>query len=404
MRFYILFAAAMLFVPAEAQTSPDIASVLTAPVGIERREDVTSVPLRPHMGKVAIMASLNGAEREFVFDTGSPSMISRALADELGLELVGQNRGRDANGAEVVTDVAIVDRLDIGGISFRSVPVLIHDFTAVDPDGCFIRDGVIGSEIFPGSAWRMDAGRQVLEIAGDAALLMPEDGAEPPVAGPLEDFGYPHAPVFRYSIGGFEDRGLFDTGSSDSVTLFSQAAGNRQVKKAMVRGTLRTGRGSEGISAGGAGEETDLARFDLEGMKIGEVDLGRQSGTLRQVPPSLLGLGILDNYRVTLDYPGGRILFELREEPARGRVHPGYALQETADGVRVLQLYKGSAAAKAGLKLHDEVVAIDGQPLTGAQDPCVTARWLAEGRPAETARTLTIRRSGKAIEIKISGD
>ena len=328
-------------------------------------------------------------------------MISRELADQLGLTVVGQNRGRDANRAEVVTDVAVIDRLSIGGVTFRSVPVMIHDFRKVDPDGCFIGSGVIGSEIFPGSAWQIDTEHQRLGIASRADLLMSEEAAGQVQAAPLRDFGYPHAPVFSYAIGGMEDHGLFDTGSSEAVTLFRNVAGDRKVKKAMVRGTVRPGKGSEGVSAGGAGEVTDLLRFDIEGMKVGQIDLGRREGALRQAPPTLLGLGLLRTHRVTLDYPEGRFLFEPRNAPAPEHSFPGYALRDTGNEVRVVQLFEGSRAAKAGLKLGDEVVAMDGAALPVEGDACAAARWLVESRPAETARTLTILRGGKRVDLSL---
>jgi predicted aspartyl protease len=85
------------------------------------------------MGKFSINAAMNDLERRFVFDTGSPTMISRELAAELDLVIIGSNTGRDANGREVTTDIGIVDRLTIGGVTFRSVPVLVSDFRAIDP-------------------------------------------------------------------------------------------------------------------------------------------------------------------------------------------------------------------------------------------------------------------------------
>src|SRR5690606_18227869 len=157
----------------------------------------------------------------------------------------------DANGRNVTTDIAIVDRLSIGGVTFRSVPVLIHDFSSIDPNGCFFAGGVIVSEIFLGCACRIATERHLLQIAARAEALSTPDVSQPSLVAPLHDFGYPHAPVFDYRIGSFEDRGLFDTGSSETITLFARVAQDTRVKQAMIPDSIRVGRGSEGVSAGG---------------------------------------------------------------------------------------------------------------------------------------------------------
>lgn len=388
-------------IQAHAQMTPEAAAALQRPIDIEREEDVTSVPLIPHMGKFAIDASLNGVKRQFVFDTGSPSMISRELAEQLDLQVIGSNTGRDANGRKVTTQIAVVDRLTLGGVTFRRVPVLIADFGVSDPRGCFFDGGVIGSEIFSGSVWHIDAEQQILQIAGSVADLPDWGIAEDTIVAPLRDLGYPHAPVFDYSFGDFADRGLFDTGNSDTIILFDPVAQDTRVKSAMIAGTVREGRGTHGVSAAGLGATTDLLRFEVEGMRLGGTELDRHSGTTRNAPPSLIGLGILDTHDVTLDYPGARMFLHFRRQPQAASSHPGYALMESGAEVRVVQLFGGSAAQRAGLVLGDRVVAIDGRELSADSVACETTRWLVELQPAQSARQLTVLRDGQRVEIDL---
>lgn len=399
----ILFPLSAMLLPLQthAQITPEAATVLQKPIAIEREEVVARVPLIPHMGKFSINAAMNGLERRFVFDTGSPTMISRELAAELDLVIIGSNTGRDANGREVTTDIGIVDRLTIGGVTFRSVPVLVSDFRAIDPAGCFIDAGVIGSEIFPGSVWHIDAERQILQIAERLADLPEIAAAEDTIVVPLHDFGYPHAPVFDYAIGEFADKGLFDTGNSDTIVLFDQVMQDARVASAIIPGTVREGRGSHGVSAAGLGADTDLLRFEIEGMRMGMTELGRHRATTRNAPPSLVGLGILDTHDVTLDYSEARIILHPRERPHTPPPHPGYALMQLAGNVRVVQLYHGSLAERAGLKLGDKVVAIDDRTLATGASNCETAQWLVEAGPARSAQRLTVLRNDQPVEIRL---
>lgn len=386
---------------AQAQMTPEAAATLQRSIAAEREADVVSVPFTLQMGKLAIDAAVNGAERQFIFDTGSPTLISRELAKKLDLTIIGSNTGYDANGREVTTDIAIVDRLKIAAITFRSVPVLIADFSIADPDGCLFDGGVIGSEILPGHVWHIDATRQVLNIAANLDDLASDGISAHAISAPLYDFGYPHAPIFDYSIGELTDKGLFDTGNSDTITLFDRVARDPQVQGAMISGSVRKGRGSHGVSAAGQGATSDLLRFEIEGVQLSSQNLGQQIATTRNAAPSLIGLGILGTHSVTLDYPNALILLHPRAQPQPNPSHPGYALMTRDGEVRVTQLYNGSPAQRAGLTLGDSVVGIDGRELSHKDNACETMRWLVEMRVAKSARRLTVLRDGQRVEVDL---
>lgn len=385
---------------AQAQMSPEVVAALQEPVAVERTNDVETVPLIPHMGKFAIRAAMNGLERGFVFDTGSPTLISRELADELNLIVIGSNTGRDANGRPVTTEIAVVEQLTIGGLTFSKVPVLIADFGLSDPDGCFFDGGVIGSEIFPGSVWHIDGEAQTVQIAGDIDDISGLEDMTAAAVTQLHIGSYPYAPVFDYAFGAFEDRALFDTGNSDTIILFDRVVQDQRVQRSIVPGSLRKGRGSHGVSAGGLGADSDLLRFEVEGLEM-SVELPRLSATIRNAPPSLIGLGMLNRYDVTLDYPGKRMLLSERAVPATTAEHPGYAVMMVEGTARVVQLFEASPAQRAGLQLGDEVLAIDGRSLRDPEEPCSVVRWLAENRPTHLADTVTVVRNGQSVELSL---
>lgn len=376
----------------------DLRAIFSAPIGIERAEDGTSIPIEIRMDKLFVDASINGETREFIFDTGSPTLITRELADALGMVTLAQNTGVDAHGTPVTMDIAVAETLTLGGVTFSDVPVLIFDPSTLELGPCVFDGGVIGSEIFPGSVWRIDTEARTLTIASGP-------GAEdrPAVRAPLSDFGYPHAPIIDYRIGDLADRALFDTGSAEAVTLFAQVADARPVRRHVDSDSLREGRGIEGVSAGGASEIDDLLRFTLEEFELGGVNLGPLDGTVRQAPPTLAGAGLLSRYVVTLDYVNGEFRLTPRSAPEPRAPHAGYAIGYENGEARVAQLFEGSPAAEAGLELGDHVVAIDGHSTRiGEGNPlCSSALRLADGVDLAAARTLEVERGGATLRIEL---
>lgn len=401
MKTLLLAALALVLASATAAAQNREASMTShGGITIERTSDVTSVPLEDLGGKLFLRAGVNGTERSFIFDTGSPTMLSKQLASELGLEIIGERTGIDANGVPITTELAILDQLTLGDTTFRNIPILIFDFSAIPLGTCIFDGGVLGSELLPESAWRIDLDRRVMEIAETAEAL-----AEHPKTkqAPLTLSGYPHMPVIDYSVNGFKDKALFDTGNAGTLVLFKDILGDREVNQAIKRRSLHRGRGTEGVSAGGMGQEVELHRFKLKDLRIGRHSIGAVSASTRQVPPSLIGSGMLKSNVVTLDYPGGTFSWHPREEPAPAPADQGFGVSFVDGKPLVVQLFEGSTAEKKGLRLGDEVLSLDGRLLAAKTDAerCEQLRWLIGSQTEQPYRSLTVLRNGQPVSIDL---
>ncbi|MEM9169895.1 MAG: aspartyl protease family protein [Pseudomonadota bacterium] len=379
---------------------PDHQTAQTKPPVIERGSPATTVPLDVRLGKLFLEAAVDGAAKEFIFDTGSPTILAKDFAQSLDLKIVGRNTGRDANGREVTMDVAVVDALSLGDVTFRDVRVLVFDFSQLELGPCMFDGGVIGSEIFPGSLWEIDTERRVLTISAP--------GAAPPAAASsraitLYDFGYPHTPIVDYSVGDVQDKAIFDTGNAEELILFERVAQSDGVRKSMSKKSLQKGRGSDGVSAGGRGAIRDLRRFTLKDASLSAADIGPVRATTRTTAPTLIGAGLLDRFVVTLDYPSNRFVLSEREKPEPTRPFPGYALSFVDGVATVTQLFEGSPAARAGLRLGDAVTAINARATADldAESVCQATRWLGEALDRTAAVDLVVERAGRTRNVRI---
>lgn len=383
-----------------AAQEPRSGAVLSKPPVIERTVQVTVVPMDVRMGKLFINAAVDGETREFIFDTGSPTILTKDLANALKIEIIGQNTGTDANGREVTMDIAVVETLSLGDLTFRDVPVLIFDPDQLELGPCLFDGGVIGSEILPGSVWNVDTEQGRLTVSAPGAATPPK---EPALTARLYDFGYPHTPVVDYSIGDIHDKAIFDTGSAEEVVLFEGVAESKKVRRGIAAGTLLKGRGSDGISAGGPGEVRDLSRFTLPEFHLGQERAGPVRATTRKIAPTLIGAAILDRYTVTLDYAAGKFILTDRAKRLTRTPEPGYAVSIVNGAVSVTQLFEGTAAAQAGLRLGDRVVSVNGRSLQALEPGavCEVTFWLADAFDQTAAAELVVDRAGEQKTIRI---
>lgn len=311
------------------------------------------LPLEVLATKLFVEVEVGGSPRRFVFDTGSPSMISAELAAELDLDIIGKTQGTDSHGAIVDTDIAQTD-FTFGETTFHKVPIFVADFPKTAQ--CLF-DGVLGSEVLPLCAWQIDLPDSVLRCNSNLKDL---DHLKKAKKQTLYNFGYPHAPIMDIRFAKkARSKAMFDTGSPGYLAIappdFDGAKQNNAIGKTI------SGHGSIGGSLGGRAPDEDQLKSELKTLSIGNIPLGRVGALLRESPPSLIGASILEHFVVTLDSKSAFAYFDqYREGPfARRSFGFGLSFEETPT---ISLVWDHSPAADAGLRVGQQVTAINGQP------------------------------------------
>ena len=266
-----------------AKKSSSLEATPSKSLVLERSAPLTRVPLEIRMKKLFVTATVEDQTREFIFDTGSPTILSRELADALELEYTGSNTGQDANGSMVTMDTAVVPSLTLGDLTFHQVPVLVFDFDQLYLGSCMFDGGVLGSELLPGSVWRFDTENGLLQIADASQVSTPS----PTLSAPMTDMGYPHYPVVDYEVGDVTDKAIFDTGNSGELVVFSRVMQDPTVQ-AHVALDRSDEEGSDSVSTGGAGPIRGLTYFSCR-MFRWEVCIEYPKASTRTSPPRCWG-------------------------------------------------------------------------------------------------------------------
>ena len=310
------------------------------------------VPMRVFANQLHVEVEVNGTPRRFLFDTGSPSMMTSTLAAELGLEAIDRRQGRDSNGAVVDTDIVQAD-LTVGGTTFRKVPVFVADFPKV-PQCLF--DGVLGSELLPLCAWQIDVPGAALRCNTDASALAHVASAQ---RLQLHDFGYPHAPFLDVRLADdATSKVLFDTGSPEYMAISPPDLEGARRNNGV--GATRAGAGSIGGSIGGRAPEKDQLLVWLNALEIGNVSLGRVAAVRRESPPSLIGASILEHFVVTLDARNSTAWFDQYRDGPFEKPSFGFGLG-FEDSVFVSMVWEDSPADMAGLRVGQVVTSLGGR-------------------------------------------
>ncbi|MFP6737576.1 MAG: PDZ domain-containing protein [Planctomycetota bacterium] len=133
----------------------------------------------------------------------------------------------------------------------------------------------------------------------------------------------------------------------------------------------------------------DLALLQLEGSRIGKLNPVQFS--MEEPPP-------VGSFIATVSPGGGVIALGVISVAPRGlkqRGILGISFSQREDSARLGQVFPGTGAAKAGLKVGDEILEIDGKPVSSGRE---VAELLGRKVPGDKVH-LKIRREDKDLEI-----
>lgn len=357
----------LMFAPtSHGATAPKLPTLASQPF-------LETLPITIENNKIYLNAAVNGKTFRFIFDSGSPTVLTKAVADQLGLDSFGSNTGSDANGQRVTMEQVQINTLALGRVEFKDFTALVFDPTGLDVASCMLEGGVIGSDLFPLAVWQLNAENKTLSLASSTDDLK---HIKPAKRVPLLQFGYPYAPIFDYEVGKkYRDKLMLDTGAPVEFTL-AEPVFEALLRESQADGSV-VGTGYDGESAASVTEPREMARFHVESIKMGELRLKDVEGPVRSKAPTLMGARILESHVVTLDYINNSAYF-LPIKARKPTKEASVQFRMVAGRVQVSYLADDSRSKQKGVELGHTVLAINGVDVSNIDDStrCEKVRWL----------------------------
>lgn len=317
------------------------------------------VPFTLYSGHIYVDVVIDGkGPFHFVFDTGAPNIMSPTTARQLGLTSGGNVEAKGTGGVQraAMTKVATIR---IGGATLRDQKIVILDLPSSASEGRSI-DGLIGSEWLNRYPTRIDYAASTLTFYPPGG---PHDtGTEQAIA--LRFRG--RLPQIDASVDGLGGRFTIDTGSNGSLNLYPGFV----ERNGLVDRYRATTAVMSAVGVGGPVYSlvTRAGQLNVAGHIVKKpVTFLPKARTGTSADPQTagnIGSGVLRRFTITLDYANARAWFQ----PNAGIGEPdladrsGLRLDTVATGFKIAFVAADSAAALAGVRVGDVIIAIDGTP------------------------------------------
>ena len=296
-------------------------------------------------------------DRMFVLDSGAPMTIDPRLVEELALPTEARTTLAGPDGHDAPADVVVLPRVETAGLAFSDVGAVVDWVEPPDPVACLSRDGLLGASLLRAGVWQIDFHARRLVVSSDPDEL---PGTEYAMRLPFHRADAAGSPRIRADLGSSADASvLIDLGFNGGIALplrVYEAAGGR----VDARTPAEQGHATATVLAA---ERSTLYVGRLPEVRIGALRLPDfPVVTGDHVSDLHVGVAFLRHFRVTIDWRNDELYLQRRDpEAALYDDYTSYGFTpDLQDGqLRVGALWRDAAAARAGLRLDDRIVAID---------------------------------------------
>lgn len=358
------------------------------------------IPMYLATDLIMLEVEVNGAEGlHFLLDTGaSVSVINQSLVTRLGLEKKGRLVEVIGAAGRAEASFTRVDSIAMPGLELVNQRLLSVDLDLFLPYVGLQVDGILGYDFISRFVLKIDYENQTISAYrpsayrynGEGQVLDIElQGNLPVIEGLVEDQ--------------YQGRFLLDTGASAALVL------HREFIEA--HNLLRGKRDRREVFSGGVGGVVRQISARLSAFEVGRYSFAdlpalfslepRSEGRARRTPVSgKIGATLLNHFTIYLDYRRGQVVLEpnrFHSEPVRVD-RSGMQLVLSDGEVLVAGVAKSSPARRAGVRVLDRVVMLDGRPVLELGLPYI--RDVLRG-PAGNRVRLMLDRRGKERKVTL---
>ncbi len=362
-----------------------------------------SLPVEDYGGHLYLQGKINGiATKDLILDSGAADVfISESQVKILGLQPQGKV---NIPGRSKTIPTAYVPNLSLqlgNSLTLKDPTVVIIPQAEVKGlEQYFGRtvSGIIGYELFEQLVVELDYQRQTLRLHRPQTYQYQGSGQRIPLV--MEgDRPYINATITPYGYPALPSKLLIDLGSNAALSLTAACGIDQRLIAAAPR-TLRRPL----VTIQGA-DEIVLAR--VQSLAIGATVLKQPTAVLGKAKgedcdrlSGTIGYQILRQFKVILDYPHRQFILEPRPQIPYDYDLSGLWLEATGSQLnqcRVGAVTKNTPAAKAGVKIGDRLVQINGMS-TSAQTLVKIRQQLSQ-----VGQTVTLRleREKKPFSVRL---
>ncbi|SCY07464.1 Aspartyl protease [Nonlabens sp. Hel1_33_55] len=130
-----------------------------------------TLPFEIRNGYIIVQANIKNKDYNFILDTGTPSLVSKKLAEKLNLKIIDSVKASDVFNQKQANKYTKIEKVKIGTLDFVDTVALINDFNSIPMWSSLNIDGFIGANLMQHAIWDIDFGKKQITITDNESKL-----------------------------------------------------------------------------------------------------------------------------------------------------------------------------------------------------------------------------------------
>lgn len=311
---------------------------------VEQEEFNVKIPFEYRLGLIILKVNISGEEYDFVLDTGAPNVISKELAQKLGLNNISEQKVGDSQGEESKLGFVLIKKLDLGGIDFLNTGAAIADLKQSKKVGCLRIDGFIGSNLMRKAIWKFDYQNQIITITNSIeSLSIPKLTSKIPFFTKLTG-----TPIIDFKLNDVTQKNVIvDLGSNGGISLSKKTYNALMKNNPSTPQTYSFGTSASGLYGLGKADSTYYVK--APSVSFGNVSLENTIVSFANKSASTIGTKFFKNYDLIINWFTKEILLINKTEYDNSTLSTfGFSYSNQENQLIVSTIYKNMEDLKVG--------------------------------------------------------
>lgn len=316
-----------------------------------------TVPFTMAQDIIIIPVTIAGENYHFMFDTGAVSAVSNRLKDKLGLKQIFSNNLQDGAGTIQNEVMYTIGNVEFAGVTFNNVVGPAFDLDKFEKLFCIKIDGILGTNMMRTCRWKIDYNAKTLTFSDKK--LKPEGKVQE------IDFreNFSGTPEIRHVIGEYNYWAIMDTGYNGTFVIPDSLFFKSRISKKL---DYKKGRGVASLTFYDS-KPVDEYVTVADTLYVGNVLAKNQLVRIAPQNMAITGNAFFKNFGVVMiDWNKSKIY--VPDAPVKENTEMktfGFTPAFVEDVLKVGMVWETSSAGKAGIRVGDTILSINGKVMKG---------------------------------------